>query len=149
MNLSFKTKDFELELTYSEGEQVETTLITLMTCLTGSTFIETYKQVSNYLEERKDAHKAKSDELERIRLERKAEKAKAKEIEAVNGVKTYENGKKAYKCSYFCTCGHKGVRYVHEDATSTYCHSCNSELTLTPSTLNEAHDQDFNYFLAM
>jgi hypothetical protein len=69
-------------------------------------------------------------------------------IEPVNGIRTHENGTKEYKCSYKCKCGKEGVRYVHEDADRTACHRCKSELTIYPSSMNDAHDDEFNYFVA-
>ena len=68
-------------------------------------------------------------------------------VEPVNGVRVV-NGTKLYKCAYKCECGDIGRRYVKEDDRTTSCHKCKKELTIYPSTKNDAHDEQFNYFIA-
>lgn len=66
----------------------------------------------------------------------------------VNGVREV-NDTKLYQCSYRCpNCNDVGRRYVKEDAETTTCHKCNEELTIYPATDDDAHDDEFNYFVA-
>ena len=66
----------------------------------------------------------------------------------INGVKDYGNGRLGYRCFYRCPCGHKGVRYPTEDENHVHCHECNEKLNMTSATQDEAHDKDYNYFVA-
>ena len=66
---------------------------------------------------------------------------------SINGVKVI-NGINHYKTKYKCDCGYSGNRYVTEEAEKTSCHKCNNDLYLAPAHENEAHDEDFNYFIA-
>ena len=143
MNLTLKTTEFELELTYAEQEHIEPTLLAIMATLKGASFLETYYQVQKDIEERKTAEKVDNGVKN---CDRNGVK---NYIEPVEGVRTHENGVKEYKCSYSCTCGNKGIRYIHEDSDTTTCHKCKGELSVFPSTQNDAHDEEFNYFLAM
>lgn len=65
----------------------------------------------------------------------------------VNGVREIK-GTKLYQCAYRCTCGNKGKRFVDENATVTTCHKCEQTLSVVPATENDAHDEEFNYFVA-
>ena len=68
-------------------------------------------------------------------------------VPAVNGVRVV-NGVTLYQTKYKCECGNEGVRYVKEDAETTTCHKCGKELQLYPASLNDAHDEEYNYFTA-
>ena len=147
MNLKLKTNEFEIELTHADHKHIEPALLAIMSALNGPNFIETYYQVQKDVEELKALKQA--NKCLKNDVEKNDNKTVKNYIEPVDGVRTHENGVKEYKCSYSCTCGHSGVRYVHEDAETTTCHKCKTELTLMAATLNDAHDKDFNYFLAM
>ena len=69
-------------------------------------------------------------------------------ITPIEGVRTHNNGLKEYKCAYKCNCGNEGVRYIDINADRTACHKCKCELDVYPATINDAHDEDFNYFVA-
>lgn len=71
-----------------------------------------------------------------------------RKVKAVNGIKDYGNGELAYQCHYKCGCSYSGYRYIKGIEEHVYCHKCNSKLKVTESTLNNAHDSDFNYYLA-
>lgn len=87
-------------------------------------------------------------ELEGHKSSKQAKRINKNYIVPVEGVRKHTNGLKEYRCAYTCGCGNEGIRYIHIDADRTSCHKCKSELTVHPSTENEAHDQDFNYFIA-
>ena len=71
-----------------------------------------------------------------------------KKVKAVEGVKDYGNGELAYQCFYRCGCGYKGYRYIKGYEEAVHCHKCNEKLAVTEATPNEAHDEEFNYYLA-
>jgi len=70
-------------------------------------------------------------------------------VKAIQGVKDYGNGELAYQCFYRCGCGYKGYRYIKGFEESVRCHKCNEKLAVTESTPNEAHDEEFNYYIAL
>ena len=127
MNLKLEYNGLKLEIVNGDIEQVAKTIVSTFAFFESGSFVETYQNIS---------------------VERRPVKSARNFVEPINGVRTHENGTKEYKCSYSCTCGHKGVRYIHEDANKTTCHKCKSELDVVPATENDAHDEDFNYFLA-
>ena len=129
MNLRIKANEFEIEINNIDAIRFEKTLLATFAILDGGEkFIETYKTTT---------------------VDPTTMNSKAKHyIEAVDGVRHHPNGIKEYKCKYNCSCGHQGHRFVHEDAETTTCHKCKATLFIQPSTANEAHDEDYNYFVA-
>lgn len=71
-------------------------------------------------------------------------------IPAKNGVRVIK-GVPLYKCSYIChneKCKDRGIRYIDDKTDTVKCHKCKTELSVFPSTANEAHDDEYNYFTA-
>lgn len=127
MNLKIEYNGFKLEIVNGDIEQVSKTIVSAFAFFEGGSFVEAYKNAE---------------------VEKRPVKSARNFLHPVDGVRTHENGTKEYKCSYFCPCGHNGVRYVLEDTTKTTCHKCKKELDVQPSTKNDLHDADFNYFVA-
>lgn len=126
MNLKVDINGIKLEIQNGDLNRVEKTLLALFAHVEGGSFCETYN--ATHSEERPvGSHR--------------------NYVETVDGVKEL-NGTKLYQCAYRCSCGNSGKRFVKEDATTTTCHKCNSELSVVPSTDDDAHDEEFNYFIA-
>ena len=132
MDLRIKVKDFELDIKNVDVIRFEKTLHAIFAYLDGgkSPFTETYR--NTFVDERVINGKNR----------------KTSYVEPIDGVRTYVNGTKEYKCSYNCTCGNRGIRYIHIGAPITTCHKCKGQLTVFPAAENEAHDEEFNYFVA-
>ena len=129
MNLRIKCGELEIELNNTDVIRFEKTLMATFAILEGGEqFIETYKNTI---------------------VDPKTMNSKAKHyIEAVDGVREHPNGVKEYQCEYNCSCGNRGKRFIHEDAETTTCHKCRGILKVQPSTDNDLHDEDYNYFVA-
>ena len=127
MNLKIRTSVFELELTNTDVTRIEKTLMAAFAFINGESFSDAYFETP---------------------AEERPVNSKRNYIEAINGVREHANGTKEYRCTYSCSCGNSGTRYIHEDAETTTCHKCRSELAVFPAADNEAHDEECNYFLA-
>lgn len=128
MNLEIEVPGLKLKLEYIDKKQMDRTILAVLNFAKGGSFEEVY-QATNKVEEPQ-------------------EKKPKNYTPHVNGIKTYSNGKVAYKCSYNCGCGNRGERFIAGDEEHVHCHECNGKLMVSPSTLNDAHDEDYNYFLA-
>ena len=131
MNLTIAKGDFKIEVDYIDKKDFKEVLISAFNYIEKGSFIDKYEsfQATNKVEEPKEK-KVKNFTPE------------------VNGIKDYGNGKLGYKCAYRCGCGHKGVRHIVGDEEHVHCHECNEKLLVSPATLNDAHDEEFNYFVA-
>ena len=130
MNLEIEVPGLRIKLEYTDKKHVDRTVLAVMQYVQGKSFNDVYDVAQTY-------------------VEKTTPNTPKKFVAEVNGIKHYPSGEKGYKCSYSCTCGNKGIRYVKEDANETECHKCKTKLTLMPAHENEAHDDDYNYFLAL
>ena len=128
MNLRIKTDEFEIEIVNTDLTRFEKILLATFAHMEGQSFNEVY---TNTIVDVPPTFSKK-----------------ANYVEAINGVRSHPNGIKEYKCLYNCSCGNTGYRYVNEDAAITTCHKCKTVLYVQPATKNDAHDEDFNYFVA-
>ena len=64
------------------------------------------------------------------------------------GLKVLPDGTTNHRCAYKCPCGKHGRRYIKDMDSPVHCHQCNMKLEVQPSTLNDACDEEENYFLA-
>lgn len=126
MNLKVKTQNIELEITNGDVNRVERALVAIFQYLEGGSFAETF---------------------ETTEAELRPVNSKRNFTPTIDGIKEF-NGEKHYQCSYHCPCGDRGVRFLKEDASVTTCHKCKTTLNVIPASENEAHDKDFNYFIA-
>lgn len=140
MHLKIKKGDFEIEALNVDSETFERVLVSVMNHIEGKSFSNTYGSV-----------KKRQQGIEEQPVVKSSKEGKGNYIKPIDGVRTFPDGRQEYQCSYKCTCGHSGIRYIADDDISgkTKCHKCNTELAVIPATLNDAHDEDFNYFLAM
>ena len=126
MNLKFKNKDMELELTNSTPEVIQKTLLALMESMDNLKFKESFGEII---------------------VKEKKKRMFSNHVSTVEGKKEL-NGVTLYQCAYHCSCGNQGKRFVKEDASVTTCHKCSATMPLQPAATNEAHDEEYNYFIA-
>jgi len=131
MNLEIEIPGLKLKLEFAEKKQVDRAINAVMHYAQGGKFTDVYDVAQNYVE------------MENLKP------SKRRVTQEVNGVKTYPDGSVKYKCSYNCSsCNHKGVRWIEALGDSVHCHNCNQKLKVDTSTPNDAHDEEFNYYLA-
>ena len=136
MNLEIEINGLKIKLQYADQKQIDRTILASMAYAAGGDFAEVYQVPDN-----------KQIQTQEPTAE-PGEKKRKSIISDENGVRVYKNGKTAYKCNYRCMCGHHGIRYIGDDETFVYCHECNQTLNTMPSTVDQAHDENYNYFLA-
>lgn len=144
MNISIETKDFKFEAAHFDRKDLDKIIVSVFQYVEGGSFVKKY------------ANQIKSEESVKVALLGKTEKrtdATPRLVEnyitPVNGVRTHNNGGQTFKCSYSCTCGHTGVRYVDKAALVTSCHKCKTELGVFPATSKTGvPDDEDNYFVA-
>lgn len=86
----------------------------------------------------------------KIKYQKKTESNKVSDnyIPVVNGIRKIHNIE-TYQCAYLCpNCGHDGRRFINGDINVIFCHRCNEGMNVYPATDNDAHDENFNYFVA-
>ena len=128
MNLEIEIPGLKIKLEYAEKQHVDRLINSVMNYAQGGSFTDVYDVAQQFVKKKREGPKNFTPE--------------------VNGIKTYDNGKVTYKCKYNCGCGHDGVRYIIGDEEHVHCHDCNEKLKVSPATLNDAYDEDFNYYLA-
>ena len=128
MNLEIEVPGLRIKLEYAEKQQVDRLINSVMNYTQGGSFTDVYDVAQQFVKKKKEGPK--------------------NFIPEVNGVKDYGDGKLGYRTPYSCICGHKGIRYPTLEETFVHCHSCNTKLDMVPASKNDAHDKDFNYFLA-
>lgn len=71
-----------------------------------------------------------------------------------SGIKVDEDGTKRYRCYYWCDCGSKGKRYIHEYDELVSCRECGQEMYVEVATPNHQdnglpkRDKFGNFFIA-
>lgn len=131
MNLEIEVPGLKIKLEYAEKKHIDRTISAVMHYVQGGKFTDVYDVAQNYVE------------MENLKP------SKRRVTQEVDGVKTYPDGKTKYKCSYNCSsCNHKGVRWILTLEDPVHCHNCNQKLKVDTSTPNDAHDEEFNYYLA-
>ena len=131
MNVEVEALGFKVKLEYADKKQVDRLIVAMAKYAEGGSFTDHYDVAQSY-----------------VQMENKPP-SKRRVTEEVDGVKHFPDGKVKYKCSYNCSsCNNKGVRWIEGSEDSVHCHNCNESLIVGPSTLNDAHDEDFNYFIA-
>lgn len=127
MNVEIEINDLKIKVQYTDKKHVDKLILAAVNYMNGGSFEEVYSFVEKPKEQPKKEKKF---------------------IPEVDGVKTFKDGSQGFKTKYFCTCGHDGIKYAQLDDDYITCHSCNTKLNLSPVASDEAHDEDFNYFLA-
>jgi len=70
------------------------------------------------------------------------------------GIKVDEDGTERYRCYYWCDCGSKGKRYIHEYDEIVACRECGQEIYVEAATPNyqknglPERDKFGNFFIA-
>lgn len=54
----------------------------------------------------------------------------------VTGIKVNSEGKKKYKCRYWCECGSQSNHFVLPGTETIRCHECKSEIDVMPASFN-------------
>lgn len=135
MNVEIEVDGLKIKVQNTTKEHANNLLLTAIQFVHGKEFKPPYDLATQEIIP-DDIHKI--NEIEKDR----------RKVKAVNGIKNYGNGELAYQCSYRCECGYVGYRYIKGVEEHVNCHKCNAKLKVTESTPNDAHDEEFNYFLA-
>ena len=145
MNLKIEMPDFKLEMQNSDARRVEIVLQMISAALTGAAI--SLKPDNN--------EQIPAEIMEKVEAARPVN-SKRNHIKTVNGMRTYPSGHTQYQCSYDCTCGKKGVRYIDKGTETITCHGhdCDYEMWVVGATDLKSLDgvplpdmQD-NYYLA-
>lgn len=129
MNVEIEVPGLRIKLEFTDKKHIDRTVLAVMEYAKGGSFKNVYDVAQTY-------------------TTRDYSEKKSTFIPEINGVKTYEDGTKGYKCRYECGCGNNGTRYIKEDEVYCKCHKCKSHLTVQASTPDELHNEDYDYFLA-
>lgn len=71
-----------------------------------------------------------------------------------SGIKVDDDGTERYRCYYWCDCGSKGKRYIHEQDELVSCRECGNEIYVEAATPNyqdnglPERDKFGNFFIA-
>ena len=138
MNVEITVKGITIKVQSTDRKHADKLILAAIDYENGLDFKESYL---NGLEANYDRPKVKGETKQQTKNLRNF-------VPEVNGVKTYANGAMQYKCSYYCGCGNKGVRWLDGDEKTVKCHECKTALNVTAAHPSEAHDHEYFYFTA-
>lgn len=124
MNIKFKNERMELEVVNLSDVMGEKLITVLMSEEYGKDFGEIFKVVDPV----------------------------TNRVEVIDGIKIID-GINRYQCSYSCSCGNSGKRYIKEEVKAIHCHKCNTLLDVVPAVENKINNDlmpndDLDYFIA-
>ena len=154
MNIRFKVSDFEFEMQNVDVTRVDRALNGLFLLIANGALIDSVHVNNDNAEMIPERITSLATFLQAYNedfpgVEERPVNSKRNFVEAVNGVREV-NGTKLYQCSYQCSCGNKGKRYIKVDAERATCHKCNADLDVQRAVNSKElmHDDEFNYFVA-